>query len=162
MIYLHKILPYLLYPTTIILGMIVFSIWLKKRSLLILATALLITTSIPIISNQLLSYLETGQAKKTLAEVESADAIVVLSGMLTTIQTNHGVEYEWGDPDRFFGGMHLIKSKKAIHAAWLASDIELEIAGIRLGRDYPLPVVQHDQARKNTLIRYSVVKKESI
>ncbi len=113
MIYLHKIIPYLLYPTTIILGMIVAGIWLKKRSLLILATALLITTSIPIISNQLLSYLETGQAKKTLAEVESADAIVVLSGMLTTIQTNHGVEYEWGDPDRFFGGMHLIKSKKA-------------------------------------------------
>lgn len=53
-------------------------------------------------------------------------------------------------------------SKKTIHAPWLTGDIELEIAGIRLGRDYPLPIVQHDEARKNTLIRYSVVKKESI
>jgi deoxyribodipyrimidine photo-lyase len=52
-------------------------------------------------------------------------------------------------------------SKKAIHAPWLAGDIELDIAGVCLGRDYPAPIVQHDEARKNTLIRYAVVKKES-
>jgi deoxyribodipyrimidine photo-lyase len=28
-----------------------------------------------------------------------------------------------------------------------------------LGRDYPLPIVNHDEARKETLVRYSVVKK---
>jgi deoxyribodipyrimidine photo-lyase len=50
-------------------------------------------------------------------------------------------------------------SKKAIHAPWLAGDIELDLAGVRLGRDYPPPIVQHDEARKNTLIRYAVVKK---
>jgi len=53
-------------------------------------------------------------------------------------------------------------SKKTIHAPWLASDIELEVADIQLGRDYPLPIVKHDEARKNTLIRYSVVKQESV
>ncbi len=53
-------------------------------------------------------------------------------------------------------------SKKNIHAPWLASDIELEMAGIRLGRDYPPPIVQHDEARKSTLIRYAVVRKESL
>jgi deoxyribodipyrimidine photo-lyase len=53
-------------------------------------------------------------------------------------------------------------SKKAIHAPWLAGDIELDLAGVRLGRDYPPPIVQHDEARKNTLIRYAVVKKESL
>jgi deoxyribodipyrimidine photo-lyase len=52
-------------------------------------------------------------------------------------------------------------SKKTIHAPWLGSDIELDLAGVRLGRDYPPPIVQHDEARKNTLIRYAVVKKES-
>jgi deoxyribodipyrimidine photo-lyase len=41
----------------------------------------------------------------------------------------------------------------------LAGDIELDMAEIRLGRDYPLPIVQHDEARKNTLIRYALVKK---
>jgi deoxyribodipyrimidine photo-lyase len=49
-------------------------------------------------------------------------------------------------------------SKKAIHAPWLAGDIELDLAGVRLGRDYPPPIVQHDEARKNTLIRYSILK----
>ena len=50
-------------------------------------------------------------------------------------------------------------SKKSIHAPWEAGHIELEAAGILLGRDYPLPVVNHDEARKKTLVRYSVVKK---
>ncbi len=50
-------------------------------------------------------------------------------------------------------------SKKSIHAPWKAGHIELEASGIVLGRDYPLPVVDHDEARKKTLVRYSVVKK---
>ena len=50
-------------------------------------------------------------------------------------------------------------SKKSIHAPWLAGHLELEAAGIQLGRDYPMPIVNHDEARKNTLVRYSVVKK---
>jgi deoxyribodipyrimidine photo-lyase len=47
---------------------------------------------------------------------------------------------------------------KAIHAPWLANEIELAAAGIVLGRDYPLPVVKHDEARAKTLERYAVVK----
>lgn len=49
-------------------------------------------------------------------------------------------------------------SDKSIHAPWLTGAIELESAGIRLGKDYPEPIVQHDQARTATLLRYSVVK----
>ena len=49
-------------------------------------------------------------------------------------------------------------SDKSIHAPWLAGAIELESAGVRLGKDYPMPIVQHDQARLATLMRYSVVK----
>jgi hypothetical protein len=36
-------------------------------------------------------------------------------------------------------------SKKSIHAPWKAGHIELEAAGIAIGRDYPLPVVDHDE-----------------
>lgn len=49
-------------------------------------------------------------------------------------------------------------SDKSIHAPWLAGAIELESAGIKLGRDYPEPIVSHDEARTKTLMRYSVVK----
>jgi deoxyribodipyrimidine photo-lyase len=47
---------------------------------------------------------------------------------------------------------------KLIHAPWLARPIDLAAAGIELGRDYPLPVVKHDEARTRTLERYAVVK----
>jgi deoxyribodipyrimidine photo-lyase len=47
----------------------------------------------------------------------------------------------------------------AIHAPWLAKPMELEAAGLVLGRDYPKPIVDHAQARLETLERYAVVKK---
>ena len=50
-------------------------------------------------------------------------------------------------------------SDKAIHAPWLAKPMELQAAGVELGGNYPLPVVDHAQARTKTLLRYSVVKK---
>ena len=50
-------------------------------------------------------------------------------------------------------------SNKSIHAPWLAKPLELQAAGVTLGGNYPLPVVQHDEARAKTLARYAVVKK---
>ncbi len=47
---------------------------------------------------------------------------------------------------------------KLIHAPWLASPIELAAARVALGRDYPLPVVQHAEARVQTLARFGAVK----
>ncbi len=50
-------------------------------------------------------------------------------------------------------------SNKHIHAPWLLDTMELQLAGITLGGNYPSPIVQHDIARKHTLERYAVVKK---
>jgi deoxyribodipyrimidine photo-lyase len=47
---------------------------------------------------------------------------------------------------------------KLIHAPWLARPLELAAAGIELGRDYPAPLVMHDEARERTLQRFSAVK----
>ena len=49
----------------------------------------------------------------------------------------------------------------ALHAPWLARPLDLMAAGIELGRDYPRPIVQHDEARARTLARYAVVKAPS-
>jgi deoxyribodipyrimidine photo-lyase len=46
-----------------------------------------------------------------------------------------------------------------IHAPWEARPIDLESAGVTLGRDYPEPIVQHEAARAQTLERYAVVKR---
>ncbi len=48
---------------------------------------------------------------------------------------------------------------RAIHAPWLARPIDLQAAGVQLGVNYPLPVVDHAIARAATLARYAVVKK---
>jgi deoxyribodipyrimidine photo-lyase len=48
---------------------------------------------------------------------------------------------------------------KAIHAPWLAAPMLLKGADVALGKNYPLPIVEHDQARQLTLKRYEVVKK---
>jgi deoxyribodipyrimidine photo-lyase len=48
---------------------------------------------------------------------------------------------------------------QAIHAPWLARPLDLAAAGVRLGVDYPLPIVDHAAARERTLARYAVVKR---
>jgi deoxyribodipyrimidine photo-lyase len=47
---------------------------------------------------------------------------------------------------------------KLIHAPWKARPVDLAAAGLELGRDYPLPIVDHEVARAKTLERYAVVK----
>ena len=55
---------------------------------------------------------------------------------------------------------------KSIHAPWLARPLELAAAEVVLGEgpdaNYPLPIVDHAQARAKTLLRYSVVKKPGL
>jgi deoxyribodipyrimidine photo-lyase len=49
-------------------------------------------------------------------------------------------------------------SGKEIHAPWRVPVQVLEQKKIRLGKDYPRPIVEHDAARSRTLARYAVVK----
>lgn len=48
---------------------------------------------------------------------------------------------------------------KYIHAPWTAPESVLAAAGVRLGDNYPRPLVRHELARMETLERYAVVKK---
>ncbi|HSV82919.1 MAG TPA: deoxyribodipyrimidine photo-lyase, partial [Ramlibacter sp.] len=51
--------------------------------------------------------------------------------------------------------------KAALHAPWTARAVDLEAAGLRLGKDYPRPIVDHAKAREETLRRYGVVRLRS-
>jgi len=48
----------------------------------------------------------------------------------------------------------------AIHAPWLAREAALAKAGLVLGRDYPRPIVDHEEAREKTLARFKMLKAE--
>lgn len=50
---------------------------------------------------------------------------------------------------------------KLIHAPWLARPVELAAAGVQIGHNYPAPVVDHAEARQQTLDRYAVVKSKA-
>ena len=67
------------------------------------------------------------------------------------------------DPDGQFIKRYLPQLKKLptkfIHTPWLAPKLILEVADVYLGDNYPLPLVDHKQARARTLLRYSAVKK---
>lgn len=45
---------------------------------------------------------------------------------------------------------------KQIHAPWLLSSAEQITAGVRVGHDYPLPIVDHAQSREITLRLYKI------
>lgn len=47
---------------------------------------------------------------------------------------------------------------KQIHAPWQMSGAAQEAAGVRVGRDYPAPLVDHAVARERTLARYGRLK----
>jgi deoxyribodipyrimidine photo-lyase len=45
-----------------------------------------------------------------------------------------------------------------IHRPWQAPPLSLEAAGVRLGRDYPLPMVAHENARARALAALATIK----
>ena len=62
----------------------------------------------------MIAYLESNYELNQPSEIDKANAIVVLSGMVTTIKSKNGLNYEWGGAvDRFFKGINLFNLDKA-------------------------------------------------
>jgi len=114
MIYLHKILPLIASPIFLVMVLITWGIVFRSRIASVLAVSILIICSLPIFSNKLITYLENGYTFSDASSAKTADAIVVLSGMVRTINGKNGLSYEWGEAsDRIFAGIELIKKNKA-------------------------------------------------
>ena len=87
-----------------------------KKKLIYIAIGVLYILSTPIFSNNFFKLVEGSghnDYRKPISTLDSADAIVVLSGMLTINEVQDSTYIEWGDPDRFFGGIALFKAGKA-------------------------------------------------
>lgn len=70
--------------------------------------------SLPIVSNRLINHLEVNYQLSHVSEADTANAIVVLSGMVRTIKTEESFDYEWGEAaDQIFAGIDLFKENKA-------------------------------------------------
>jgi uncharacterized SAM-binding protein YcdF (DUF218 family) len=113
MIYLHKILPIFVLPIMLVIIVILIGLKKNKKQLIYIAIALLYIISTPIFSNNFFTLVEGKEYRKPISAIDSADAIIVLSGMLEINEVEDSTYVEWGDPDRFFGGIALIKAGKA-------------------------------------------------
>ena len=114
MIYLHKILPLIFSPLFFILSIIIFGIIIGSKKTSFVGVIILIICSMPIVSSKMIAYLESDYELNRPSEIDTANAIVVLSGMVKTIKTKDSLDYEWSEAvDRFFAGIDLFKLNKA-------------------------------------------------
>ena len=114
MIYLHKILPLIFSPLMLVIGLIVLGIIFNLRKFSLVGIVVLILSSLPIISNKFIAYLEKDYQPIEIADVENVDAIVVLSGMIRVIGDEENLKYEFTDSiDRFFTGLDLFNNNKS-------------------------------------------------
>jgi uncharacterized SAM-binding protein YcdF (DUF218 family) len=114
MIYLHKILPQIVSPLFLVFFFILLGIFLRSNKISLLGLLILFFCSLPIISNKLIYYLEKDYIPQDNSNINKANAIVVLSGMVKAIKTKNGLSYEFGGSvDRILAGINLFKDNKA-------------------------------------------------
>jgi uncharacterized SAM-binding protein YcdF (DUF218 family) len=114
MIYLNKIFPFFVSPIFFIILLLFLSIFFKSKKISMITIIITITLSMPLVSNNLIHFLERDYQLTKVDQVQHADAIVVLSGMVRTINAKQDLHYEWTDAsDRIFAGIELVKKGKS-------------------------------------------------
>lgn len=113
MIYLNKILPVFVMPIMLIIYLMIYGLWKKKRWPIYTAMVCLYVFSTPIIAKTFFRIIEGAEPRQDPQNLSNAEAIIVLSGMIHQVKSTKGVYPEWDDPDRFFAGVQLFKAGKA-------------------------------------------------
>jgi uncharacterized SAM-binding protein YcdF (DUF218 family) len=114
MIYLHKILPLIASPLFIVIVFVLWGSFRGSKKVSFTGIAILIICSLPVLSNRLIAFLERNYRLESTKSFETADAIVVLSGMVRAIQGKNSLAYEWSEAsDRIFAGIDLFKENRS-------------------------------------------------
>ena len=112
MLLLHKILPLLILPSGLALLSLLLGLVLRKRFFFYLSFVLLVLFSMPLVSNGLMRAVEGVSVRSPAGAARKADAIVVLSGMISQVEGAPLGEWSEG-ADRFEGGIELFRAGKA-------------------------------------------------
>jgi uncharacterized SAM-binding protein YcdF (DUF218 family) len=103
---LHKLVPLFVLPFGLSLILLIWGLARKRQPMLWAGVAMLLVSSNPLIGQFLIRSAEQWAERRPAAEVRGADAIVVLSAGRSTAPGQEHVS-EWGDANRFFGGVEL-------------------------------------------------------
>lgn len=109
---LRQALPIFVLPFGISLILIVSGLLLRRRAWTWTGVAILWISSLSVVSGSLMRAAEGGAARLPGTRAPRADAIVVLSTGRIVAPGRDAIS-EWGEPDRFFGGVELFQAGKA-------------------------------------------------
>lgn len=112
MIYLRQTLPLFILPIGMTLILIIAGLLRRRQVLIAIGIAVLWISSTPWVSDVLARAVEGRAERGRTADAPTADAIVVLSGGRLVAPGQSAIS-EWRDPDRFFAGLELFRSRKA-------------------------------------------------
>jgi len=113
MIYLHKLLPLIVSPLGLLISLMLLALLLRRQWPIYWAVLIVLVCSFPLTARSVWVGLESEYQYQPPTTLPKADAVLVLSGMLGGFETKDGYVTEWGDPDRFFVGVQLVKLGKA-------------------------------------------------
>ena len=113
MIFLHKLLPLFVMPTLVFIVLIFVCTYKGYKKLIYLFSILFYIVSTPVFSNIIMKIVEGEYIYQKIEELDEADAIVILGGMLKIYEFENSYNVEWEDPDRFFKGIELYNSFKS-------------------------------------------------
>jgi len=113
MIYLHKLLPLIVSPLGLLISLMLLALLLRRQWPIYWAVLIVLVCSFPLTARSVWVGLESEYQYQPPITLPKADAVLVLSGMLGGFETEDGYVTEWGDPDRFFVGVQLVKLGKA-------------------------------------------------
>jgi len=112
MIYLNKILPAICLPIGLTIVLVGAGLILRKRVLCWAGLGFLLLLSTGFVSGKLMRWVEGVEGRSVIQDVKTADAIIVLSGMIE--EQKNAPLGEWsGAVDRFEGGVDLFKAGRA-------------------------------------------------
>ncbi len=113
MLFLNKLLPVFVLPLGLVVLLLVFALWRKRRWPVIAAILLLYLSSIPFVGQRLIGWLESRYPAVTPTQVEPADAVVVLGGIFGP-QAAPGLLPNFADSgERLEAGIVLLQAGKA-------------------------------------------------
>ena len=151
MIFLHKLLPLFVMPTLVFIVLIFICTYKGYKKLIYLFSILFYIVSTPVFSNIIMKIVEGEYIYQKIEELDEADAIVILGGMLKIYEFENSYNVEWNDPDRFFKGIKLYDSLKSDKI-------------IFTGGKYPFNLTQVSEGSvlKNYAVKYGVLEEDII
>lgn len=159
MLFFNKLLPIFVLPLGWVMVLLAIALWRRRRWPVIAALAVLYVTSMPVVGGGLLRWLESGYRSQSVAEVEPADAIVPLGGILGPLSPPDRVVNVGEASERLEAGLALWQAKKAPwlvftcgRAPWsnLPETEGVQVARLAVGRGVPADQIQVTREVGNT------------